>query len=130
MGAHFRLSELVPSGLLVERIAEVAATIIVAARAVAPRGFCPRCGTASSRVHSRYTRRVADLPCVGGASSCMLPSGASFVPHLIAIRRFLPSALAMAYCRPVHAGPPVSSVWSTISALLWGAVRRRALPSD
>ena len=26
---------------------------------------CPRCGTAGSRVHSRYTRTVADLTCVG-----------------------------------------------------------------
>lgn len=26
---------------------------------------CPRCATASTRIHSRYTRRVADLPCHG-----------------------------------------------------------------
>src|SRR5258708_2023929 len=26
---------------------------------------CPRCGTRSARVHSRYTRTLADLPCCG-----------------------------------------------------------------
>ena len=26
---------------------------------------CPLCGAAASRVHSRYTRQVADLPCGG-----------------------------------------------------------------
>ena len=65
MGAHFRLSDLIPSELVAERIAEVATMIIVTARSAAPSGCCPRCGTASSRVHSRYTRRITDLPCSG-----------------------------------------------------------------
>ena len=26
---------------------------------------CPLCGTAARRVHSRYTRQIADLPCGG-----------------------------------------------------------------
>jgi transposase len=31
----------------------------------APNATCPTCGGDSGRVHSRYTRRLADLPCLG-----------------------------------------------------------------
>jgi transposase len=37
-----------------------AVALVVATAATAP---CPRCGTPSDRVHSRYRRTVADLPC-------------------------------------------------------------------
>ncbi len=40
--------------------AAVALLVSTAATAV-----CPRCGTASDRLHSRYRRTVADLPCQG-----------------------------------------------------------------
>src|SRR5260370_42323209 len=38
---------------------------------------CPRCGTRSARVHSRYTRTLADLPC------CGVP-----IPSTLAVPRF------------------------------------------
>jgi transposase len=31
----------------------------------APLAACPRCGSGTCRVHSRYTRRLDDLPCLG-----------------------------------------------------------------
>jgi transposase len=31
-----------------------------------PTAACPQCGGSSSRVHSRYSRRLADLPVQGG----------------------------------------------------------------
>lgn len=34
----------------------------IAAHATAPTASCPRCGIASQRVHSYYTRRPRDLP--------------------------------------------------------------------
>jgi transposase len=30
-----------------------------------PAAVCPKCGQASDLLHSRYTRRVNDLPCCG-----------------------------------------------------------------
>jgi hypothetical protein len=36
-------------------------TVTVAARTVSGEAVCPGCGTASSRVHGRYRRRLADL---------------------------------------------------------------------
>jgi transposase len=38
---------------------------VVSARSKASEHACPRCGTLSSRVHSRYVRTAADLPCAG-----------------------------------------------------------------
>ncbi|QNQ64412.1 transposase family protein (plasmid) [Brucella sp. 6810] len=39
--------------------------IIVAAYGRSQDCTCPHCRTASRRVHSRYRRMIADLPCVG-----------------------------------------------------------------
>jgi hypothetical protein len=70
MSAKFRVSSLVPSGLIVESIAEVDNTIVVTARAGIQAAMCPLCSSPSRRVHSRYVRRVSDLPC-SGRSVCL-----------------------------------------------------------
>jgi transposase len=44
---------------------EVAFEITLTLRTVSPTAFCPSCGPASSRVQSRYTRTLRDLPSVG-----------------------------------------------------------------
>lgn len=44
-------------------------TITLVSTQVSP--CCPRCGRVAKRVHSSYTRQVADLPC-GGQSLCFL----------------------------------------------------------
>ena len=54
-GAPLRLDD-----LFLTPTAAVALLVSTAATAV-----CPRCGTASDRLHSRYRRTVADLPCQG-----------------------------------------------------------------
>jgi hypothetical protein len=40
-------------------------SIVIAAHACAPMAICPSCSHPSRRVHSRYVRRVADLPIQG-----------------------------------------------------------------
>lgn len=52
-GAGLRLDDLVLTS-------NTAVALLVATAVSAP---CPRCGTPSDRVHSRYRRTVADLPC-------------------------------------------------------------------
>jgi transposase len=44
---------------------EVAEEIRLSLRTVSPTAVCPSCGTASSRIQSRYTRTLRDLPSVG-----------------------------------------------------------------
>jgi transposase len=65
MARNFRLSSLIPAGLIVDEIAESETVIVVCARSKASERACPRCGMLSSRIHSRYVRRAADLPCAG-----------------------------------------------------------------
>jgi transposase len=63
--------------VIVEEVAVTAGLLLVMARARAPEAACPKCGTVSGRVHSRYSRRLADAA-IGGRQ----------VEILLAVRRF------------------------------------------
>lgn len=65
MGSRFRISSLVPSGLVVESVNEFEDIIEATARSASATAACPSCGSVSRRVHSHYLRRLADLPCTG-----------------------------------------------------------------
>jgi hypothetical protein len=54
-----------PSTLTVDRVERSPQGLTVSLHATTSTVCCPTCGTAGSRVHSRYTRTVADLTCVG-----------------------------------------------------------------
>ena len=54
-----------PDGLKAERIEVSGSMVLVHARAPSAASVCPRCGQASRRQHSRYQRRLADLPAHG-----------------------------------------------------------------
>ncbi|MFJ9847049.1 transposase family protein [Kitasatospora sp. NPDC101155] len=56
--------------VLVDRIVRVGRSVRIVARCVAPTAWCPGCGTASSRGHSRYRRRLADTA-VGGQTTAI-----------------------------------------------------------
>ena len=58
-------SNLVPSGFVVESAYFERDKAVIAVRASGSVGLCPSCGTVSRRVHSRYRRRVTDLPLSG-----------------------------------------------------------------
>jgi hypothetical protein len=53
------------AGVIVEGVTAAAGLLLVLARACAPEVACPKCGTVSGRVHSRYSRRLADAA-IGG----------------------------------------------------------------
>jgi hypothetical protein len=65
MATKFRLSALIPAGLIVERSDESDGVITVSARAATDQRSCPLCNRISDRIHSRYVRIIADLPCAG-----------------------------------------------------------------
>jgi hypothetical protein len=58
-------SSLVPHGFVVESAYYEGDRAVIAVRASGSVGLCPSCGTVSRRVHSRYRRRVTDLPLSG-----------------------------------------------------------------
>ncbi|MDQ5854493.1 MAG: ISL3 family transposase, partial [Chloroflexota bacterium] len=57
--------------------------VMVVATSTQPAVVCPYCGSVAARVHSRYTRTVADLPCVGRRLTISLRVRRFFcdVPH-------------------------------------------------
>ena len=56
---------LTPAGLAVDGVEIRAAKIIVMARPSTKTATCPECGVVSGRIHSRYRRRLIDLPAHG-----------------------------------------------------------------
>src|SRR4051794_2292159 len=65
MRRGFRISSLVPSGLVFDGVSDSEDSVILAVRSEAEEAQCPLCATASRRIHSRYIRHVADLPSAG-----------------------------------------------------------------
>ncbi len=60
-----------PNGLAVTEIEIIDEVLTLTAVSVQIRASCPLCGVCASRVHSRYIRRLIDLPC-GGQRVCLL----------------------------------------------------------
>jgi transposase len=65
MQKQLRPSSVIPQGFTVvsSSVADDGATILV--RSTSPTSQCPRCGSVSGRVHSRYRRQISDLPLAG-----------------------------------------------------------------
>jgi transposase len=61
------LLSLLPAGVAVDRIAVAQDRVVVTVRARAEAAACPDCRRLSHRVHSRYVRRLGDLPWQGRA---------------------------------------------------------------
>jgi transposase len=61
-----------PDDLVVDAVAATPERIVVQARTIRSSASCPLCGRRSRRVHSRYVRRLADLPWQGIAVQLLL----------------------------------------------------------
>jgi transposase len=62
-----RFQPLSPAGLLIDDVENGPDCILITAQCRAAAGTCPDCGRQSERVHSRYERRLLDLPSHGRA---------------------------------------------------------------
>src|SRR5438045_1467423 len=54
-----------PSGLEVIACSKLEGRLCVSLLSTQPSSPCPSCGSAATRIHSRYQRRLADLPSAG-----------------------------------------------------------------
>lgn len=54
-----------PPGLEIDTVCAGVTALTIHLTATTPTAACPLCGAAATRIHSRYQRRVADLPCGG-----------------------------------------------------------------
>lgn len=57
--------DMLPAGLKADQVELLENTIRIHSRSTNAAAACPRCGTVSGHVHSRYQRRPADLPAHG-----------------------------------------------------------------
>lgn len=65
MARTLRPADFVPHGFHVESVADDGAMIVVTVHPTSKTGRCPDCDTVATRVHSRYLRRMSDLPLSG-----------------------------------------------------------------
>ena len=65
MQRALRPSALIPRGFDVESAICDGNTTVITVRATSDTSLCPGCGAGSKRMHSRYRRRLADLPLAG-----------------------------------------------------------------
>jgi hypothetical protein len=65
-------SEMVPPGFAADNALSDGDGTVLTIRATNANSLCPSCGVASVRVHSRYHRRLADLPIAGRRVVLML----------------------------------------------------------
>ena len=65
MQRALRPSALVPRGFDVESAFCDGATTVITVRPTSDTSLCPGCGASSGRIHSRYQRRLTDLPLAG-----------------------------------------------------------------
>src|SRR6266705_1327773 len=82
-----KLALALPEGLEmtgIEMIDEVLTVTLVSTQ-MSP--CCPLCGTKATRVHSRYTRQVADLPCGGQRVRLLLQARKYFCEETACARK-------------------------------------------
>lgn len=68
-------------GLYIDQVTESANRLVVHVISQSPKACCPLCGVSAERLHSRYTRRVADLPCAGRQVTLVLAVRKFFCPN-------------------------------------------------
>jgi hypothetical protein len=100
MPTNFRVSSLIPTGLIVDSVMQDGDAIVVTAHAGAQMG--PLCCSPSQRVHSRYGRQVSDLPCSGRGVCLRVVARRFFARPRIAGDRFSPNALTKPCSPSVH----------------------------
>src|SRR5215468_11123354 len=84
-----------PSGLEITSCTRREGRLYVSLLSTQPSSPCPLCGIAATRIHSRYQRRLADLPCAGQPVSFQLSvrkffCGESSCPRKIFAERLAP----------------------------------------
>ena len=101
-----RPSTFVPSSLVVDRVDQAGEAMVVIVRSLATTSPCPGCSAPSKRIHSRYRRRLSDLPWAGRSVQLVLLARRFYCDAVLCGRRiftecFAPEVLAVG---PAH-GP-------------------------
>ncbi len=113
------------AGVIVEGAAVAAGLLLVMARARAPEAACPKCGTVSRRVHSRYSRRLADAAIGGRRVVIRLAVRRFFCPAPGCKRRTFSEQAGGLTTRYARRTPPLAAALGSIAAALAGRAGTR-----
>ena len=96
---RLQASSLVPPGFVVDSAVDDQDGMLLRVRSARELSSCPNCGTPSARIHSRYLRRLADLPMSGLRVGLVLLARRFRCEHAACVRkifaeRFDPAVLA------------------------------------
>jgi transposase len=130
MQRTLRPSALVPDGFEVESAVCDGATTMITVRPKSGKSNCPGCGGGSERIHSRYQRRLADLPLAGRSVGLVVVARRFRCDPLRAAAASLPNALIAALWRRGRGERHDSTLSFIILALHWVAGPRRILHAD
>ena len=126
MQRALRPSALVPRGFNVESAFCDGATTVINVRPTSRTSLCPGCGASSKRVHSRYQRRLTDLPLAGRQVRLMVVARRFRCDTVLCGRRIFTERFDDRALAP----------WARRTARLdlvvhpWVAAQRRVLPAD
>ena len=113
------------AGVIVEEVAVAVGLLLVLARARASTAACPRCGTVSGRVHSRYSRRLADAAVGGRAVEIRLAVRRFYCPAADCRRRTFAEQVDGLTTRYARKTPLLAGVLGRIAVALAGRARSR-----
>jgi hypothetical protein len=115
------------AGVIVEEVAVAAGLLLVMAGARAPEAACLKCGTVSGRVHSRYSRRLADAAIGGRQVEILLAVRRFFCPAPGCRRRTFAEQVGGLTVRYARKTPLLAGCWGA-SRWRWRAGQDRGLP--
>lgn len=98
-----------PSGLEITSCTTREGRLSISLLSTQPSSACPLCGTAATRIHSRYQRSLADLPCAGQPVSFQLSVRKFFCDESTCPRKIFTERLAPFVARSrAYDGTPLS----------------------
>jgi len=111
----------------IERIERHDGIVLLGARAVRPRAMCPRCGAVSKRFHSRYRRRLSDLPISAQPVIVELTVRRFFCDGLCPVRTFAEQVEGLT-SRYARRGAPAAELVTQLGLMLAGRPAARMPP--
>ena len=95
-----RPSTFAPLSLVVDRVDQAGEGILVSVRSSNPTSLCPGCRAPSKRVHSRYRRRLSDLPWARRSVQLVLVARRFYCDAVLCGRRIFTERLASGALAP------------------------------
>jgi len=113
------------AGVIIEGVAVAAGLLLVNARARAAEAACPKCGTVSRRVHSRYARTLADAAIGGRPVAIELGIRRFFCPAAGCKRTTFAEQIDGLTTRYARKAPMLAGVLGSIAVALAGRAGSR-----